>query len=111
MYNTDNYYRGFYILNRSWYASEDEPDEIMFGLYSKEESSTIGELSVSWKQYTSSVEIFVRMCAYTDSWSILSTFKDLFDELAKKDNKSVTLDEFVNILKSCNFKDITNYNK
>jgi hypothetical protein len=100
--------RGFYWMNKSYYASTlpKESPKINFGMYC-EGAGTSGEMSMVWVNIGDIVT--PQLQCYSDSWSTLSLSHDLIKELAKHDSEDITEEQFVEILKKCGFKDLTNY--
>lgn len=98
--------RGFYASYKAWYADKNKNPEVTFGMY-HEEGGTSGEMCIEWiilgNKSVSRLEVF------NDAWSSLSLFTDLIQELSIIDGKYITPDEFVDILKKCNFEDLTKY--
>lgn len=96
------YFRGYYYLN-----SEYVSNEIVFGLYSPG-GGTIGEICMKWVLIGN--RKVPQMQSYYDSWRVLSCFTDLLDRLSiEDDNPFLSIDEFIEILKSFEFIDTTSY--
>jgi len=103
--------KGFNWNSKAWYAGVirvDDEESIDFGLYAIE-GGTSGEMTMVWKELCG--REVPRLKIYDDAWSALSLFPDLIQELGKRDNDNITPEEFVEILLSCGFKDLTKHNK
>jgi len=103
--------RGFFWTSKAWYAESalrDTNTSITFGLYDPKDGGTSGEMSMVWVDL-SDYGITPRLEAFSDSWKVLKSFGDVLFHLAKIDGKDITEDEFVEILKSCGFRDLTPY--
>ena len=104
------YQRGFHWTEKAWYHVEGRPQEVMFGLYA-DDGSASGEMAIRW-HVPSTVWAEVgdaRLEAFDDSWQVLGTFSDLLKELGKLKGRTPTPAEVVEILKSCDFEDMTEY--
>lgn len=102
--------REFYWTNKAWYCTENKPDEIMFGLFHKDngmDDGTSGEMAMEWQNLIG--KAVPQLQVYDDAWSVLATFKDVFDKLAEHDNENIIPEKFIEILKECGFKDRTAY--
>ena len=95
--------RGFYWTEKAWYHVEGRPQEVMFGHYADDES-TGGEMAIRWHD-----GIGARLEAWDDSWQVLVHCVDLLNKLADLKGKTPTPTEVVEILKSCGFEDMTEY--
>jgi len=104
-----NSIRGFHWLNKAWSYENRPDDEIVFGMYDEIEGVTSGEMKMEWVRIGSTLTPQLR--AYDDSWSALSLFSDLIQEMAKVDNQDITAERFVNMLLECGFRDLTNYKR
>lgn len=101
--------RGFYRSSKAWYAEVCKDRlNVNFGMYHKY-GGTSGEMSIEWIDLNN--RLVPRLQAFSDSWSALSLFPDLIQELAKVDSKDITEDQFVVILKKCGFQDLTPYER
>mgnify|MGYP001390754306 FL=1 len=98
--------REFYWTNKAWYCVENKPNEVMFGLFYKD-NGTSGEMAMKWQNL--SEKDVPQLQVYNDAWSALATFKDVLDKLAEHDDEDITPEEFIAILKECGFKDRTAY--
>lgn len=105
-----NNIRGFYWSNKAYYAKSIglTGDQIMFGMYGEDgDSGTIGEMSMEWivldRRYVPQLHVF------DDAWKVLASFSDLIYKLGEVDDQNISPEQFVNILKTCNFKDFTQY--
>lgn len=104
--------RGFYRINRSYWASEftkSGPPEIIIGIYhfNKDGSldGSMGEFSVKWRRIDGGVSPQI------NSWSALYQFIDLIKVMAEIDSQDIDENKFVDILKSQGIKDLTEYIK
>lgn len=100
--------RGYHRYNKSWYAQPNEKITVGFGLYHKD-GGTSGEMSMAW--YELGKDLCARLESFEDSWSVLSTFPDLIEELSKVDSGLIQEEDFVEILNKCGFKDLTQYKR
>ena len=105
-------YRGFYVTSRTWYAEslrkilEPYTFEVMFGIYD-DDGATDGEMAMRWRKM---VDVAVpQLQVFDDAFIALVSFGDLLEELAKRNDKNMTPDEFITILSMCGFKDLTEY--
>lgn len=111
MKDLTGYRREFSWTGKAYYRDhvikEDVVDEVCFGLYNSKGGGTIGEMLMIWKDLQD--KVVPRLHVYDDAWFSMSSFDDLWRELAKHDNENITPQDFVDILKSCAFKDNTPY--
>jgi len=108
--NEDKYIRGFYWLNKAWYAKANKlkNGRIAFGIYNITGGGTTGEMIMKWHDLG---DCFApRLEAFEDSWKSLASFKDVIDVLALVDGKRISEEEFVKILLDCGFTDLTKKN-
>jgi hypothetical protein len=100
--------RGFHWSNKAWYAEGAgiKLPEVTFGLYYRRDG-TPGEMSMKWEELSGELVPYLRV--FSDGWKALAGFKDLLDELAKKDSKNISDAEFIAILIGCGFEDLTKY--
>jgi hypothetical protein len=100
--------RGFVWSNKAWYAegANIKEGEINFGLYSTE-GGTTGEMSMRWIEIGE--EKVPRLEVFFDAWETLAGFKDVIDALVSLNDKNITDFDFVKILLSCGFSDLTKY--
>lgn len=99
--------RGFHWTKKAWYYDSRlySPD-ITFGLY-YDDGSTIGEMTMTWQ--TLGGNLVPQLNIFDDGWFALFIFDNLIAKLAEEDNKNITDEQFVEILISCGFKDLTSY--
>jgi len=105
--------RGFYWVNREWHAKHMQglPPCIEFGMYNENgQGGGIGEMNVIWKEFEVGKSV-PQLCVFDDGWAVLESFADVIKEMAKHDNKNLTDQQFVELLKSCGFRDLTPYMK
>ena len=105
--NHEGCVKGYHRSSKAWYAkSLDKKVEVNFGMFHPE-GGTTGEMSMEW------VELSGKQCArlkcFEDAWSALALFTDLIQEMGKIDNMEIQEKEFCNLLDSCGFKDLTEY--
>ena len=101
--------RAFIWSSRAWYAqSVINGDEVMFGMYARD-GGTSGEMGMRWIELGN--KKVPRLEVFDDAWDVLAMFTDLIQVLGEHDNKNITPQEFVDILKSCNFSDFTEYER
>lgn len=98
--------RGFIWSNKAWYHQPEYGKDIHFGMYA-ENGGTSGEMSVEWIQL-SGID-HPRLMVFNDAWSALSTFTDLLQKMGEVDDFHITQEEFVDMLLSCGFVDMTKY--
>jgi hypothetical protein len=100
--------RGFYQGHKAWYAESNgiKLPEIMFGIYWQHDG-TEGEIAMRWVDING--KLFPRLEVFCDAWKVLNTFGDLLKDLAAVNDKDITVDQFVEILKKRGFRDLTNY--
>jgi hypothetical protein len=112
MRDHEGFKRGFIWSNKAWYSRSVEDQEIMFGMYYDAAENdgfggTSGEMGMRW--YEIGGKNVPRLEAYDDGWSALSLFSDLIQELGNHDDENMTQEQFIEILKSCGFEDLTPY--
>lgn len=100
--------RGFYCPNKSWYSNIISEKEIDFGMYA-DDGSTSGSMTMCWINIGG--EEVPKLEVFNDGWNALSLFSDLINVLGEYDEERITQEEFVEILKSCGFKDFTAYDR
>jgi len=102
--------RAFIWSSRAWYSdSVRGGEEIMFGMYSKG-GGTTGEMGMRWIDFGRNKKA-PQLQVFDDAWETLAMFPDLIKVLGEHDNKNITPQEFVDILKACGFADFTEYEK
>jgi len=106
MKNHDGMIRGFHWSNRAHYKHIIDYPEVSFGMYHPD-GGTTGEMLVKWvwldNKYTPKFECF------DDGWNALSLFGDLIQKMGEVDSEDITDEQFVEMLLSCGFKDLTKY--
>ena len=103
------YTRGFYWTKKAWYAEIAGNRDIVFGLYCNPHGGTTGEMKMYWIDLKGKET--PRLECFNDAWSALSLFDDLILKLAEYDNQDITQEQFVDILLSCGFEDLTPYER
>lgn len=100
--------RGYCRLSKAWYATDKDlaKPTIMIGMYNPE-GGTAGEISVRWEALQD--KMVPRLSAFDDAWKVLSSFTDLFKEMAKWDNKDITEEQLSQLLDKTGFTDLTPY--
>ena len=99
--------RGFYRVNKAWYARGDSDIEVMFGMYYPHEGGgTSGEMAMRWHELDG---LIPRLEVYCDAWNALQQFTDVLAILADRDGENISEEEFVSILLQCGVKDLTEY--
>lgn len=107
MNSHDEYVRGFHWMNRAYYAEAAKcKKEIMFGVYHRRGGAP-GEMAMRWHNLFS--EIVPRLEVFCSGWETLFQFQDVLKALAERNNLNLSQEEFVEILKSCGFEDLTKY--
>jgi chemotaxis regulatin CheY-phosphate phosphatase CheZ len=100
--------RGFYWKKKAWYAHVTSEKEIIFGMYG-EKGGSPGEIVMKWHNLME--REVPRLECFEDSWETLYSFSDLLKVLANHDSENISQEKFVEILLSCDFKDLTPYEK
>lgn len=106
--NSDKPFRGYVISHRAWYHNVVMGKEVMFGLYYPE-GSTGGEMAVRWHDLKPN--IVPRLECFDAAWKTLNSCGDVIEKLAFVNGMNIGVDEFVEILDKCGFKDLTPYGK
>lgn len=99
--------RAFIVTGEAWYASaclKPGTQEVMIGDY-PEEGGTCGEFVIQFEELSG--RMVPRLKAYDDSWAMLGYCHDLIDALAKFDDKKMTVQDLVTVLKDLGFVDTT----
>ena len=101
--------RAFIWSSKAWYADGfyREGEEVMFGMYAKDNGGTSGEMAMRWKDFSG--HQVPQLQVFDDAWSALSLFTDVIEKLGEKDNENITPKQFIEILLSCGFVDDTAY--
>ena len=99
--------RGFHWANKAHYSEFVETPEVNFGMYDKDDGGTTGEMSMKWIEISG--KLYPKLECFDDGWNALYSFSDVLNKLSEIDSKSITDEEFVNILLSCGFVDLTKY--
>jgi hypothetical protein len=96
--------RAFYYFPKS---APSDPPEIFFGIYAPNGGLLDGgECCMRWLELSG--QLTPRLHAYDDSWRVLASFSDdLLQRLAEVDDKNISPEQFIEILKSCGFVDQT----
>lgn len=103
-----NYKRCYTRHSKTWYAKEGEIIDVSFGLYSKD-YGTIGQMGVKWVNLNG--KSCPRLECFNDAWGVLSSFSDLIEKLGQVNDMYIQEPEFIGILNSLGFEDITVYQK
>ena len=106
--------RGFYIHSESWYHEANKRtlenrgvvENIMFGLYYKNDGADF-EVSANWHDLGGKSPLALRIDIFEDAFQAFTEFSDVFGMLTEYHGKNPTKQQFVNILKSCGFEDLT----
>lgn len=108
--------RQFIILSQAWYSEttltkeqrEAGEDQIMVGFYCPD-GGTSGEFEIRWEPLQGG--IVARIHAFDDAWSAMAGFIDVIQKLgnltSEIDAPSPTVEQVVEILKSCGVVDAT----
>ena len=102
----NEYTRGFHWSNKAQYAHIINGKEIMFGVYHID-GSTCGEMKMEWVDIGGISS--PRLQIFSDAFAVLFSMPDLLEKLADINDKDFTDEEFVKILLSLDFKDLTKY--
>lgn len=105
--------RGYIRTSKAWYARAMLKNgtpiwEVNFGMYYPK-GGTAGEITMEWLT-VGNKECPMLRC-FDDAWKVLYSFSDVLQRLAEVDNKNITEEEFVAILDTCGFKDMTPYER
>lgn len=99
---------GFIIHSESYYAADLQRvmgdnfvDEVTFGYYWPDGSTSSGEMSITWDQAGPELRI-----SY-DAWALLKSFETLQSRLALLDGNKITPIEFSRLLLELGFSDLT----
>lgn len=100
--------RGYYRGSKAYYAKTVYKDriEVTFGMYHPE-GGTSGEMTMVWESLNNT--LCARLKSFEDSWSALALFTDLIQKMGEVDGQGIQEEDFVKILDSCGFKDLTPY--
>ena len=106
--NHEGCIRGYHRSSKAWYAEALGKKRIAvnFGMFHPE-GGTSGEMSIEWVDLNG--KQIPRLKCFEDAWSALALFTDLIQEMGKVDNMEIQEKEFCNMLDSCGFKDLTEY--
>jgi hypothetical protein len=104
--NRAPYVKGFYVLNRAWYAQPSHQPEIMLGLYHPD-GGTGGEFGIRWHDL-SPYHNAPRLEIFDDAWEVFFAMPEIAG-LAKLRQKRITQDDIVAFLKDLGFQDLTVY--
>lgn len=98
--------RGFIISHQAWYANARATNdvEVMFGDY-PQGGGTNGEAAMVWTDLGG--RHVPQLRAFDDCWAMLAAVPGLLKALGKVDDRCITVDQFVEILKGLGFKDLT----
>lgn len=99
--------RGFHWSNRAWYKNIVDKPEINFGMYDNDGGGTTGEMSIKWISLNN--KLTPKLECFDDGWNALSLYGDLLQKMGEVDSEDITDKQFVQILLSCGFKDLTAY--
>jgi len=102
-----NYIRGYQRSSLAFYSSVLDLVEVYFGLYHPE-GGCKGEMVMEWVILDN--KPCARLKVFEDSFATLASFSDLIIELGKVDGQEIQEPDFVKILDSCGFVDMTAYN-
>lgn len=102
-----DYIRAFYLSGGSWSGAFTYKPNVAFGIYYKEKG-WICKAYMHWFDLWSG-DMIPNLNVCPDFWLWFDEFSDVLLELKKVSSKNITDVEFVEILKKCNFKDLTKY--
>lgn len=95
----------------SWLTHTPLIDEVIFGHYhftpEGHDDGTSGEMVMEWTDLGSLHGPTARLCAYPDAWGVLATMPDLVGALGAWSPECMTPEQFINLLLSLGFRDIT----
>lgn len=104
--------RGYRHLSKSWHgpytlahSKRNLVDEIMIGMYDVEEGGTTGEFSVEWNRLGD--RVVPQLKVYDDAWDALLEFQDMLEAMKLHDDKTISPDEFCDILEDCDIINMT----
>lgn len=100
--------RGFHWYRKAWYSRGEIEKEIGFGLYYINDGCA-GEMVMEWENLGG--KNVPRFHVYDDGWKALASFTDLIQKLGEVDDENITQEQFVEILLSCGFTDMTPYER
>lgn len=99
--------RGFIWTSKAWYASAlPNKESISFGMYDGD-GGTSGEMMMSW--YVVMGTPAARLECFDDGFYNLFSFVDVLEKLQEYNDKEMSQENFVDILKQCGFQDLTEY--
>jgi|GEM_PF-2977409 hypothetical protein len=98
--------RAYSRASKTYYANKNDRLRVDFGMYMPGDGSS-GECAMEWIDLNGT--LCARLKAFEDSWSALSLFTDLIQEMGKVDGNEIQEPEFCKMLDKCGFKDITEY--
>lgn len=101
-----SFHRAFQWFTKDRHSRTIPCNEIQFGAYS-DDGGTTGEMAMRWHNLDG--KMIPRLEAFDDSWYLLFQFHDVFKRLSEVGGKAISEQQFVDILLSCGFKDITSY--
>jgi hypothetical protein len=103
--------RAFNWFTKAWYGKSQDLNEISFGMYYDGETTDemdTGEMFIRWHDIGDK-KMVPRLEAFDDGWFLLHEFSDVLEKLAEVNDQNISQEQFVEILLSCGFKDITAY--
>ena len=102
--------RGYFRTSKAWYAQSyaatGTPLRVSFGMYAPD-GGTLGDMSMVWVQIGN--ELVPQLQCFDDAWEALSLFSDLLQKMAEVNDACITEAQFVEMLDSCGFRDLTKY--
>lgn len=106
--------RAFVRYSKTKSANDYEFIEVGFGLYNTEQGGTLGEMGVVWKDISRKGKLVPCLHAWHDSWIVLNSFVDVIaalaqDEKNRRQGDCLSEPEFVDLLLSLGFVDLTPY--
>jgi hypothetical protein len=100
------YIKGFYVINRAWYAQPLQQPELMIGLYHSD-GGTSGEFAIKWHDL-SPYHNAPRLEIFDDAWQVFFAMPELAF-LAKLRESRRTQDDIIEFLLRAGFQDLTAY--
>jgi hypothetical protein len=102
--------KAFIVRHKAYYSKilNKKEEEIYIGDYSDDDGCS-GEFNIEWEHVGNN--IYPRLKMFDDSWKMFNEMPELFQELAKHDNESFTVDQCVEMLLKLGYEDQTAYSR
>jgi hypothetical protein len=103
--------RGYHVAHKAWYAPACDITlpSITIGMFAGEngDEGTVGEMQVNWVELQN--VLTPKLECFDDAFRVLLSFRDVLDAVVALEKENFTPEDFIGVLDSCGFRDLTDY--